>query len=106
MERITVKGSKFINESGKEVLLQGPESQQIYAPHGYDSVVDSDKYENFSKENVENLFADKRDTQQNLGMPVIVGEWGAFPSKVFTGNLIDHMNEILEKYLWSSAYWQ
>lgn len=83
-----------------------PESQQIYAPHGYDSVVDSDRYENFSMENVENLFADKRATQDRLGMPVIVGEWGAFPSKDFTGKLIGHMNGILEKYLWSSAYWQ
>lgn len=82
------------------------ETQQIYAPHGYDSVVDSDKYENFSTENVENLFADKWNTQKFLGMPVIVGEWGAFPSKDFTGKLIDHMNGILEKYLWSSAYWQ
>lgn len=82
------------------------ESQQIYAPHGYDSVVDSDRYENFSMENVENLFAEKRDTQMRLGMPVIVGEWGAFPSKPFTEKLIMHMNGILEKYLWSSAYWQ
>ncbi|MDO5423730.1 MAG: cellulase family glycosylhydrolase [Eubacteriales bacterium] len=83
-----------------------PESQQIYAPHGYDSVVDSDRYENFSKENVENLFADKKATQEQLGMPVIVGEWGAFPSKDFTKTLLEHMNQILEKYLWSSAYWQ
>ncbi len=82
------------------------ESQQIYAPHGYDSVVDSDNYENFSRENVEILFADKKATQNRLGMPVIVGEWGAFPSKDFTNLLIDHMNEILEKYQWSSTYWQ
>ena len=39
-------------------------------------------------------------------MPVIVGEWGAFPSKSFTNDLIDQMNLILEKYLWSSTYWQ
>lgn len=82
------------------------ESQQIYAPHGYDTVVDSDRYENFSRENVELLFADKKVTQERLGMPVIVGEWGAFPSKDFTNQLIDHMNGILEKYQWSSAYWQ
>lgn len=37
---------------------------------------------------------------------MIVGEWGAFPSRDFTNELIRHMNGILEKYLWSSAYWQ
>lgn len=79
---------------------------QIYAPHGYDSVVDSDRYENFSRENVERLFADKRISQEKLGLPLIVGEWGAFPSKPFTNDLIRHMNQILEKYLWSSTYWE
>ena len=82
------------------------EKWQFYAPHGYDSVVDSEHYENFSKENVKKLFADKRETQKRLEMPVLVGEWGAFPSKDFTNDLIDHMNEILEQYLWNSAYWQ
>ena len=80
--------------------------KQIYAPHGYDSVVDSDCYENFSRENVEMLFADKRSSQEELVLPLIVGEWGAFPSKPFTNDLIRHMNEILERYLWSSTYWE
>ena len=44
-------------------LTNGP---QIYAPHGYDSVVDSDRYEAFSKENVERLYAGKRQTQERL----------------------------------------
>ena len=79
---------------------------QIYAPHGYDAVVDSDRYESFSKANVEALFADKRSSQTELQLPVIVGEWGAFPSREFTNDLIRHMNGILERYLWSSAYWQ
>lgn len=83
----------------------GKQGCQIYAPHGYDSVVDSDHYENFSRENVERLFADKRSSQEELGLPLIVGEWGAFPSKEFTNDLIRHMNVILEKYLWSSTYW-
>lgn len=81
------------------------EGSQIYAPHGYDSVVDSDRYESFSRETVEYLFADKRTSQLRLGLPLIVGEWGAFPSKSFTNDLIRHMNGILENYLWGSAYW-
>ena len=79
---------------------------QIYAPHGYDAVVDSDRYESFNKANVKALFADKKRSQTEMNLPVIVGEWGAFPSKDFTNDLIRHMNGILEQYLWSSAYWQ
>lgn len=82
-------------------LTNGP---QIYAPHGYDSVVDSDRYEAFSKENVERLYAGKRQTQKRLGLPTIAAEWGAFPSREFTNDLIDHMNSIIERNLWGSAY--
>lgn len=78
---------------------------QIYAPHGYDAVVDSDRYESFNKGNVEALFADKRRSQLALNLPTIIGEWGAFPSKPFTNDLIRHMNGILEQNLWSSTYW-
>lgn len=90
---------------GRLAQTEEVSGKQIYAPHGYDSVVDSDRYENFSKENVERLFADKRSSQEELKLPLIVGEWGAFPSKAFTNGLIRHMNGILEKYLWSSTYW-
>lgn len=87
--------------TGIERLTGG---DQIYAPHGYDSVVDSDRNESFSRENVELLFAEKRRSQERLGLPVIVGEWGAFPSAAFTNDLIRHMNGIIEKNRWGSAY--
>lgn len=87
--------------TGIERLADG---NQIYAPHGYDSVVDSTRYESFSKTNVELLYEEKRRGQERLGLPAIVGEWGAFPSAEFTNDLIKHMNGILEKNLWGSAY--
>ncbi len=87
--------------TGLERLSDG---LQIYAPHGYDSVVDSDRYEAFSMENVERLFQHKREAQDRLGLPVIVGEWGAFPSRDFTNDLIRHMNGILEQNLWGDTY--
>lgn len=77
---------------------------QIYAPHGYDSVVDSDRYEAYSKENVARLFAGKRGSQVKLHLPTLIGEWGAFPSREFTGDLIRFMNGLLEENLWGSAY--
>lgn len=77
---------------------------QIYAPHGYDSVVDSDNYQNYSKDNVALLYEHKKADADRLGLPTIIGEWGAFPDKDFVNDLIRFMNGILEKNLWGSAY--
>ena len=80
--------------------------QQIYAPHGYDSVVDTDNYQAYNKDNVSQIFAMHRQTQLALGLPVIIGEWGNFPSGTFTEDLIIFMNDILERNLWHSTYHQ
>lgn len=82
------------------------DTQQIFAPHGYDAVVDTDQYESYNKENVSYIFAQKRESQLELNLPVIVGEWGNFPSGSFTNDLIRHMTGILEQYLWGSTYHQ
>ena len=87
--------------TGLERLADG---LQIYAPHGYDSVVDSDQYDAYNKENVARLYARKRVDADRLGLPTIVGEWGAFPSRAFTNDLIQFMNGILEENLWGDAY--
>ena len=87
--------------TGLELLEDG---LQIYAPHGYDSVVDSDRYDAYSKDNVARLYARKRVDADRLGLPTLVGEWGAFPSRDFTNDLIRFMNDILEKNLWGDAY--
>ncbi|MBO6157802.1 MAG: cellulase family glycosylhydrolase, partial [Firmicutes bacterium] len=77
---------------------------QIYGPHGYDSVVDTDNYAAFSQDNVERLYQHKREAQDQLGLPTIAAEWGAFPSRDFTNLLIRDMNSIVERNLWGSAY--
>ena len=87
--------------TGLERLADG---LQIYAPHGYDSVVDSDQYDAYNKENVARLYARKRVDADRLGLPTIIGEWGAFPSRAFTNDLIRFMNGILEENLWGDAY--
>lgn len=82
------------------------DTQQFYAPHGYDVVVDTDRYELYNKDNVSHIFEQKRESQLELKMPVIVGEWGNFPSGDYTSSLIEHMTGIVETYLWSSTYHQ
>lgn len=75
-----IYSSSFV-KTGIEHLVD-PEGnvdmQQIYAPHGYDAVVDSENYDAFSRENVYRIFALKRRSQLDLQRPVIVGEWGHF----------------------------
>ncbi len=103
-DKAVVTGGNIYCSTDMTTGLERLETAQIYAPHGYDSVVDSDRYDSFSKENVERLYAGKRASQQRLNLPVIVGEWGAFPSRDFTNDLIRHMNGILEQNLWGDTY--
>lgn len=101
-----VTGGNIYCSSFVTTGIEKLEEAQIYAPHGYDAVVDSDRYEQYDKDNVARVFDGKRESQMRLNLPVIVGEWGNFPSGEYTADLIRYMNAILEKYLWSSTYHQ
>lgn len=101
-----VTGGNIYCSSFVTTGIEKIEESQIYAPHGYDAVVDSDRYDQYDKANVERVFDGKRASQMRLNLPVIVGEWGNFPSGDFTNDLIRFMNRILEKNLWSSTYHQ
>lgn len=101
-----VTGANIYGTAVKTGIGRLEDSQQIYAPHGYDSVVDTDNYDAYNKDNVTGIFAGQKTVQEELQLPVIVGEWGNFPAGDYTGDLIRHMTGILEKYLWSSTYHQ
>lgn len=101
-----VTGGNIYCSSFVTTGIEKLEEAQIYAPHGYDAVVDSDRYDQYDKSNVARVFDGKRESQLGLNLPVIVGEWGNFPPGEFTDELIRYMNGILENYLWSSTYHQ
>lgn len=98
-EKPVVTGGNIYCSTNLPTGIQRLGSAQIFAPHGYDTVVDSDRYDNFSRENVERLYAEKGRIRSVWLCPPSWGV-GAFPSKEFTGDLIRHMNGILERYLW------
>ncbi len=52
---------------------------QVYAPHGYDIFVDTDKYENTDNDRVELIFATHNKRAEALNVPMLVGEWGCYP---------------------------
>lgn len=55
-----------------------PGVEQVYAPHGYDLVVDTDQIAHSSPERVRLIFQRHAETAARLGLPMVVGEWGAF----------------------------
>jgi len=55
--------------------------RQAYAPHGYDIVVDTPDLARGSNDRVEFIFRRHGESARRLGMPMIVGEWGAFPAR-------------------------
>ena len=60
--------------------LKGPDGERdpllIYAPHGYDIGTDPSEQDVYSPERVNFIFSRHGKTQQRLGMPMVVGEWG------------------------------
>lgn len=55
-------------------------SGQVYAPHGYDILVDTEAYDGADTSRVDLIFASLAETAGRLGLPVIIGEWGCFPN--------------------------
>ncbi len=97
-------GGNIYNSTDLPTGIEALPGGHIYAPHGYDAVVDSDNYSAYNKDSVARLYAHKREAQERLGLPTIAAEWGAFPSKPFTNDLIRFMYGIVEQNLWGSCY--
>lgn len=80
--------------------------QQAYAPHGYDIVVDTPDLTNASNDRVHLIFDRHAESGIRLGMPVLIGEWGAYGG---AGAAIVPTAEFnarqFEKHLFSDTYW-
>jgi endoglycosylceramidase len=96
---IECKAGPIHDESGQAEPLQA------FSPHGYDLVVDTEAVVMASNIRVDVIFEAHRRAQQRLGVPVIVGEWGAFGHYADGLGHIEHLLSIFEKYLWSNTYW-
>jgi endoglycosylceramidase len=79
---------------------------QAYAPHGYDLVVDTANLAHASQERVQLIFTRHGETAARLGMPMLVGEWGAFDECV-PGTLpaVWMVSHLFESLLCSDTYW-
>ena len=83
-----------------------PDPLQVYAPHGYDIVVDTPDLANASNDRMELIFQRHAEKARELGVPLLIGEWGAFgnagagilPTARFT-------TALFERLLCSDTYW-
>lgn len=107
---VLLETSYFCNmavESGVQPLKEdiNRQTDQIYAPHAYDFVVDTDAYEQYSSKRIQFILDTHRKVQERLDMPLLLGEWGGFPHKEATYGLALDILRTIEKYLWSHTYW-
>ncbi|MCP4642840.1 MAG: glycoside hydrolase family 5 protein [bacterium] len=84
-----------------------PDPRQAYAPHGYDIVVDTPDLALASNDRVELIFKRHGEKTAELGMPMIIGEWGAFggagPDIVPSARFVVRQ---FEKLLCGDTYWE
>lgn len=58
--------------------VPGEENKLVYAPHGYDLVVDTPDRGNTNNNRINVIFNRHLETSKRLSMPLMIGEWGAF----------------------------
>lgn len=77
----------------------------IFAPHAYDFMVDTPEYKYASNERIKAIFDEHKRSQERLGVPVIVGEWGGFTEGNEWFHHIKFLLELFDSNKWSSTYW-
>jgi len=79
---------------------------QAYVPHAYDIVVDTPALASANPRRVELIFDRHGKTAKRLGMPMIIGEWGAFggaDQQILPSARI--LQRQIEKLLCGDTYW-
>ena len=82
------------------------EKLQAFAPHIYDLVIDTPYITTHSSEKrVKVILEHRRNTQERLNVPVIVGEWGAFSSHTKIEKHCNFLLDYFDRFKWSWTYW-
>lgn len=71
---VETKISPVTNKSGEK------DEYQVFSPHGYDLMVDTQMYEQASFDRLEVIFDAHKKAQDRMELPILVGEWGCFPN--------------------------
>lgn len=76
-----------------------------YSPHGYDLTVDTPAIALSSNTRAGTIFARHAETAERLGVPVIVGEWGALDLGEGVGDHGRFLQDLFDSYGWAWTYW-
>lgn len=82
-----------------------PDPLQAYAPHAYDIVTDTPDPEKASTARLELIFQNHLDHARKLGLPMLIGEWGAFYGSEKVIPVAHAHARLFEKALASDTYW-
>ena len=116
VREITDKGAMFIENNyysnmgipccNEPVKVNGKrEEMQVFAPHAYDLMVDTPAYKYASNSRVGSIFDQHRKTQERLGIPCLVGEWGSCAEGDGWYPHIRFLQDKFDSYKWSNTYW-
>ncbi len=94
-------------------VLRGGERdpQQMYAPHGYDLIVDTEANDLWSPVRVAVIFDQHERARRRHGWPMLVGEWGAFWEDRASGRgcgtkeQADQLRQIFESFGCGDTFW-
>lgn len=91
----------------KPIEIDGKRDEnQLFAPHAYDLMVDTPMYKYANNGRVKSIF-DQRKTEQdeNLDMPLLVGEWGGHSPGTEWLHHIEFLLSLFDENKWSNTYW-
>ena len=116
VREVTDNGAMFIENNyysnmgipccNEAVKVNGKrEEMQVFAPHAYDLMVDTPAYKYASNSRVGSIFDQHRKTQERLGIPCLVGEWGSCAEGDGWYPHIRFLQDKFDSYKWSNTYW-
>jgi endoglycosylceramidase len=82
-----------------------PEKYLAFAPHGYDLTVDTPLTNEASPHRVDFIFNEHLRKQNELDVPVLVGEWGGMVPGGERYPALEHLIDLFDKNKWSQTYW-
>ncbi len=106
-----LRGHNYISNIGvpsgiTPIMANGqPDPRQVFAPHGYDLVVDTPAIGLASDSRAHSIFARHRETQLALNLPVIVTEWGALGGSPVANTHGKYLVDLFESWGWGHTYW-
>ncbi len=110
-ERFLLRGNNYLSNIGvpsgiRPIRVNGAvDKKQIFAPHAYDLVVDTEAMAAPSDSRAKSIFTRHREAQLALNLPVIVTEWGAFAGYDSALTHGRFLLDLFENWGWGQTYW-